>query len=100
MPQHVIHLYAEAPPKPTPGAACNGCGVCCAYSLCPVGLLLHRRRRGPCPSLRWDAGARRYRCAPASGTGLVGRLARRWISAGSGCDCSLECAPAPVDGAR
>jgi hypothetical protein len=83
----VILLHPEAPPKPDPGAPCNGCGVCCAAEPCPVGQLLSLKRRGPCRLLRWEAG--RYRC------GAVQRLPvlARWISAGSGCDCDLTAQP-------
>ena len=39
MPHAVIHLHPSAPPKPAEGAACNGCGVCCAWQPCPLGVL-------------------------------------------------------------
>lgn len=98
----VIHLHVLAPAQPAPGAACNGCGVCCAIEPCPLGMLVSRRRNGACRALRWDDDLGRYRCgmlrAPADALPALPRwlaralahLARRWIAAGSGCDCSVE----------
>ena len=98
MPQRTILLHPEAPPKPAAGRPCNGCGVCCAAEPCPVGIVLFRRRRGPCPALEWLGGEARYRCrlltAPAAQlrwlpvrlAPLARRLFARWIAAGSGCD--------------
>lgn len=95
----VIHLHPEAPAKPPAGAACNGCGVCCAAEPCPLGVLLSRRRHGACRALQWSDDERRYRCGvvaeprrfvrrwPAAWTR---RLALRWIAASQGCDCTLE----------
>ena len=104
----VIQLHVDAPPKPAAGQPCNGCGVCCATEPCPAGVLVSRRTRGACAALLWreagdgDVGGGLYRCglveqparflpkavrwlAPA-----LGRWARRSISAGRGCDCSLS----------
>lgn len=89
MPQRVILLHAEAPPQPPPGAACNGCGVCCAAEPCPLGMLLSRRLGGACRALRWDEAEARYRCG-AFGGRLPQRLVARWIGAGRGCDCTLS----------
>lgn len=73
-------------------------------------MVLSAKRLGACVALRWNAQARQYRCgvvvnatealgsalptalrwlAPVLGWPLA-RLARRWISAGSGCDSSLQ----------
>lgn len=102
MGERVIHLHVLAPAQPAPGAACNGCGVCCAIEPCPLGALVSLRRSGACSALRWDDASGYYRCAmvttptealPALPRWLapgVARLARRWISAGSGCDCSVQ----------
>lgn len=102
MPHTVILLHPLAPPKPTPGQACNGCGVCCAAEPCPLGRLLSSRRQGRCRALSWsDAGL--YRCGvldqprrwlPWLPARLARALARRWIAAGQGCDCSFEAEPA------
>jgi hypothetical protein len=85
----VILLHPEAPPKPAPGAACNGCGVCCAAEPCPVGIVASLRLRGACRLLRWDDAARRYRCGALTGRPWWQRLVRRWIAAGAGCDSTL-----------
>jgi hypothetical protein len=93
----VIRLRVDAPAKPATGAACNGCGVCCAWAPCPAGVLISGRRHGRCRALGWDGA--RYRCGllarpqrfvrwlPAA---WVHRLAARWIAAGQGCDATLS----------
>ena len=98
----VILLQPLAPAKPAWGEPCNGCGVCCAWQPCPLGVLVSRRRTGACAALQWQAGEARYRCGmladprsvwprlPAWATAPLQRLARRWIAAGIGCDCSAE----------
>jgi hypothetical protein len=97
-----IVLHAAAPAKPAVGAPCNGCGVCCALSPCPLSRLLLGHRSGACPALTWRAGDERYVCGLVMAPGahllrlprllhpLAARLARRWIAAGSGCDCDAE----------
>lgn len=91
-------LDADAPAKPAPGEACNGCGLCCAAERCPIAQLLLRRGQGPCPALEWETGERRYRCGMALHPADHLRwLPRRWqgraarwfayrIAAGTGCD--------------
>lgn len=103
----VIHLQPAAPKKPAWAAPCNGCGVCCAYAPCPVGVVISQRLSGACAALEWVDTEMRYRCGvltnPARYTGLKARwmqaltirVARRMISAGSGCDCSLETQDGP-----
>ena len=98
----VIWVHPAAPAKPEAGAPCNGCGLCCLHEPCPVGMLLSRRRLGACSALRWSDEAGCYRCGllwapaevlphlPAALRPLLQRLARRWISAASGCDCDLQ----------
>lgn len=85
----IIHVHPDAPLKPALGAACNGCGVCCLAEPCPLGMLLSARRKGACRMLRWDDAARRYVCGVLQRAGWWRGLVRRWISSGSGCDCSL-----------
>lgn len=100
-PHRVIHLHPQAPRKPAWGTACNGCGVCCAAEPCPVGIVVSRRRAGPCAALRWDAAASIYRCGVVQEPGAylrwlpaawARRLALRWIAAGAGCDSDAEVA--------
>ncbi|HYR25424.1 MAG TPA: hypothetical protein VEQ09_06320 [Aquabacterium sp.] len=93
----VIHIHPDAPGKPPEGAPCNGCGVCCLAEPCPVGMLVSRRRRGACVALRWSVAQGCYRCGLLETDALGGLWrklwrgwARRLISAGSGCDASLE----------
>lgn len=105
----VIHIHPEAPPKPPVGAPCNGCGVCCLAEPCPAGMLISRKRRGACDALVWseasDTAPARYQCGlmlraagPDGPDWRAGPLWRRvwlaWvkrlISAGSGCDASLD----------
>jgi hypothetical protein len=91
MEQRVIRI--AAPPKPAPGAPCNGCGVCCLAEPCPVGIIVSRRRSGACKALRWDG--QRYRCGVlADARGWRARCLARWIAAGRGCDSSAELQPA------
>ncbi len=105
----IIHIHVAAPPKPPLGAVCNGCGVCCLAEPCPVGAVLSGRRTGACSALRWHDDASLYRCGalvtpvevvqgalPDALQWLVKPLAwalgygaRRWIAAGTGCDCSI-----------
>ena len=94
-----IQLHRGAPPKPLHGAPCNGCGVCCASEPCPLGMVASLRRTGACTALRWHEAEQRYRCGLlAGGRGPVSRLAARWISAGSGCDCTLQVEPQAARG--
>lgn len=98
----VIHIHAEAPAKPAPGAPCNGCGVCCLAEPCPLGMLVSGSRTGSCHALRWDAAQSRYLCGMVSQPGevlprllqpLAGplrRIAQRLIASGQGCDCDFE----------
>jgi hypothetical protein len=105
-----IHIQPLAPAKVAVGAPCNGCGVCCLYAPCPLGMVLSRRRTGACGALRWDDGLAQYRCGAMTAPehvlrqslprGLRGmahvlapllrRVGLRWIAAGTGCDSSLE----------
>ena len=105
-----ILIHAEAPAKPVPGAPCNGCGVCCLAEPCPLGVVLSGHRHGACKALRWSEASAIYRCGaiseptdvlkqalpkPLHGLApvvapVLGRLARRWIAAGVGCDSTLE----------
>ncbi len=118
----IIHIHPQAPHKPPEGEPCNGCGVCCLAEPCPVGMLVSRKRRGACDLLRWSDAQGRYVCGLlANGVvnGAAGRTAplrhrlwqrlwrrlwqtwaRRLISAGSGCDASIDVSSAGDDPAN
>lgn len=114
-PHQIIHIQPAAPRKPALGAPCNGCGVCCLVAPCPLGVVLSGRRTGACDALRWEANPPPvpggvYRCGAISQPAQVlspalpkvlntaipvlawglGRLAKRWVAAGKGCDSSVE----------
>jgi hypothetical protein len=55
-------------------------------------MLVGMRRRGACNALRWDGSSGRYRCGLVA-LPLLGALARRWISAGKGCDSDADVMP-------
>ena len=104
---HIIYIQPEAPTKPSVGAACNGCGLCCLLEPCPVGMLVSRRMRGTCKALLWSQDQRCYLCGmlsaperfvPLTGPRMqawVSRLVRRMISTDLGCDAELQ-AQAPA----
>lgn len=101
-PHQTIPIHVDAPDKPDWGAACNGCGVCCAAEPCPVGVLVSGRRVGACRALEWRDPERRYVCgmvsAPARYLGVdhpwlsavASAMTRRLISADSGCDSDAQ----------
>ena len=94
MNERVIYLQPQAPPKPATGAACNGCGACCASEPCPLGMLVSRRRHGACSALRWSEAEQRYHCGLlASGPPWRRALVARWIAAGAGCDFDADARP-------
>lgn len=101
--RRVIHIHQDAPTKPPVGESCNGCGVCCLAEPCPIGMVVSLKRTGPCSALQWCPDEKTYRCgllskiAPSAGwkqnfspRDLTQKLARRLISAGSGCDCDYQ----------
>jgi hypothetical protein len=107
--EHTILIHPLAPAKVAEGAECNGCGVCCLFEPCPVGIFLTGRRSGACAAVRWNEALQQYRCgavvapqevlfqALPSGarwmaivlTPLLRKMGLRWISAGTGCDSHL-----------
>jgi hypothetical protein len=101
----VVWIEPDAPAKPATGAACNGCGLCCAWQPCPLGMLVSRRLQGRCDALTWSPQTARYHCAmltqprqhwpwlPGWAATLLSRLSRRWIAAGAGCDFDADVRP-------
>lgn len=67
-----------------------------------MGALVSGKLHGRCRALHWDEQQHLYRCGmvsqpatvlpwlPGWCAGAVSQLARRWISAASGCDAWLE----------
>ena len=97
--ERIIMIQAPAPAHPGVGQPCNGCGWCCLWQPCPLGVVVTRRRQGPCHALVWSAEQSVYRCglmtaprafAPWLPAALVRRVARRWIAADTRCDADLE----------
>jgi hypothetical protein len=105
-----IVIFPQAPDKPVPGEPCNGCGVCCLLEPCPLGVLLSGHRLGACQALVWQVDMAQYRCGAISSPAkvltnrlpsflhdvvpmlawMLPRWARRWVAAGSGCDCDVR----------
>jgi hypothetical protein len=114
--RHVIPIAVLAPPKPAVGQPCNGCGLCCLYQPCPLGMVLSGARQGACAALRWDERTQRYLCGamvaphevlqqagyrgirPLAGmlAPVLRRLAGRWIASGQGCDSTIETDDSPA----
>lgn len=93
----LIHT-ADAPAKPSKGAACNGCGMCCAAEACGVAVQFMgiTPETAPCPAMEHDDGKfvcglmRRpshyiARCHPWADA-MVGKLIADALGAGKGCD--------------
>ena len=111
VPMVLVRLDARAPVQPALGAACNGCGVCCAMEPCPVGRAVTGKRTGACAALVWDEPNCVYRCGvltqpqamlmrlglPSVLTAALAPLLRVWarraIAAGKGCDCPSRAVP-------
>lgn len=53
-------MTKPAPPKPTYGAPCNGCGACCRAVPCRMARDLVGAFDAPCPALEHDGA--RYWC--------------------------------------
>lgn len=89
---------SELVEKPPHGSPCNGCGVCCMVSLCPLAEAVFPTEKAPCPALvnsedgRRDCGLvlhpQEYRPTRARihGVGKMRQAALRLIGAGHGCD--------------
>lgn len=90
--------------KPAHGQPCNGCGVCCHISVCPLGQSVFGPRLGPCPAVqknpddphKWECGlvvepmrfvmhkclAHTWQAMRAAASILIGT--------GDGCDCRIN----------
>jgi len=105
----IVTLPSDAPDKPALGSPCNGCGLCCAAELCPLGRVVLRKSRGPCPALTWRPAEKRHDCGlvvapkkhlprlPRLIEPLFVRFARRWIAVGIGCDSDVLVEPLPAN---
>lgn len=97
-----ITIHAQAPQKPALGAACNGCGICCAAEPCPVSLALLWPHKTPCRALVWSDAQQRYWCGmvsepsrfirwlPQNLDAFARRIFKRWIAADTACDVAVE----------
>jgi len=105
----IIELHADSPAKPDYGATCNGCGICCAASPCPVAFAFLFQFKGKCRALLWQEESRRYVCGMVVYPDRYVRLIPpRWregsgqffatrIAAGAGCDFAAEIDDLPED---
>jgi hypothetical protein len=95
-------IYARKPPH---GSPCNGCGVCCMVTLCPLGQHILGFELGRCPALtkRDDTT---YVCglvldpakyaptrAVTKSVAALRRAALLLIGSGDGCDARLNGEP-------
>jgi hypothetical protein len=80
----------KLPPKPKHGAACNGCGLCCALELCEVAKIMHPGASAPCPSLKLTPDGTRTYCEVVAFEEFAGveRLTAKALGIGLG--CSME----------
>jgi hypothetical protein len=95
-----VELHPKSPTKPVFGTPCNGCGVCCAASPCPVAIVFLFQLRGKCRALLWQD--ERYVCGmvvrpdryvwllPERWRNVSGRFFASRIAAGAGCDSFAE----------
>lgn len=98
MTEKTIYIHQQAPKKPSLGAPCNGCGVCCAAEPCPVSRLFLGTKTQVCKALEWHAQEKRYFCGmvlhpqqflnwlPAWMVSPASRCFKRWIAADWKCD--------------
>lgn len=91
-----------SPAKPSEGSPCNGCGVCCAYEVCPLpeffGLPYKSGSNGPCAVLeyadgRWWCGLVRspehHLSLKPWAAPLIAEMIRELLGDGT-CDASVE----------
>lgn len=90
--------------KPSHGAPCTRCGLCCMATLCPLGRHAFKREDGPCPALVKDGDG--YACGLATephryfparalvkGGAALAAAARWLIGGGTGCDARFNGEP-------
>lgn len=82
--------------KPSFGAPCNNCGICCAMELCDVAEEYFPGATAPCPALEYHEG--RFLCGlvvrPShhlgmafNGDRVLSPLMAKAIGSGQGCGC-------------
>ena len=85
------------PVKPSKGAACNGCGYCCAAEPCALAIeYVGAGKEGPCPALEFEGGrawcglvrhASRYMDLPNDWADQnIGEMIAAALGVGRGCD--------------
>lgn len=99
---HIIELHRVLPAKPSYGAVCNGCGLCCLTETCPVARAWLWQWKGACKALEWNDDLQRYFCGmvhspsrylrwlPRGLAHWMRPVFARWISVESGCDADYE----------
>lgn len=77
------------PPKPKFGAACNGCGLCCALELCIAGEMAFPGAQAPCPALKLRSDGKGTYCELVATEISAGLAPMLQESLGIGKGCSM-----------
>ncbi len=86
--------------KPSHGAPCTRCGLCCMATLCPLGEHIFGFHFGPCPALEKTKDG--FGCGVVSRAVAKGRqdmadAASLLIGSGTGCDARFNGEPANAE---
>jgi hypothetical protein len=84
------------PNKPRYKEACNGCGICCAIELCPVGEMAFPGASAPCPALKLTPDGSRTYCQLVAMEQASGMAPLIQMVLGIGKGCSMEDEPTHV----
>jgi hypothetical protein len=90
MPKFAFVPHSMLTRKPTHGAACNSCGLCCVMARCQLGRQLFGDIPQPCPALT-RTGENTYACGVLAVEDTELRdAALLLIRAGEGCDARVN----------
>lgn len=78
------------PSKPRFNAPCNGCGVCCAETLCIIGLVVYGDVPAPCPALKIAPCGTRTLCSIVEKEKAAGLPPVVQAGLGIGFGCSMS----------